>query len=56
MFDHITLVVAMGLIALAAPSFLFIVLGVSSLLERRLSEDATSRLCQTMNVIGLLAS
>src|SRR4051794_13030471 len=54
--DHATLIVLLGLTALAAPVALLVVLGVSSLLDRRLSEPATGRACQAAIVTGLLAS
>src|SRR5438128_1273026 len=56
MFDHTTLIDLLGLIALAAPTVLAGVLGVSSLLDRRLSEEATGRACQVAIITGLLAS
>jgi NAD(P)H-quinone oxidoreductase subunit 5 len=56
MFDHATLIMILGLIALAAPVVLLCALGVSSLLDRRLGEAETSRVCQAAIVVGLLAS
>ncbi len=56
MFDHSSIIILLGLIALAAPVALTCVLGVSSLLERKLSEEATGRACQAAIVTGLLAS
>jgi len=56
MFDHSTLIVAAGLTALAAPALLLTILGLATLLERKLSEQATGRACQAAIVTGLLAS
>jgi NAD(P)H-quinone oxidoreductase subunit 5 len=56
MFDHTSLITLLGLIALAAPALLLCILGVSSLLDRRLSESATGKVCQATIVIGLLAA
>ncbi len=56
MFDHATLIALLGLVALAAPVLLMAVLGLSSLLGRRLSEEATGRACQVAIVTGLLAA
>jgi NADH-quinone oxidoreductase subunit L len=56
MLDHRSLIVLLGLIVLAAPTLLVCVLGLSSLLDRRLGETATSRLCQGMIGTGLLAA
>jgi NADH-quinone oxidoreductase subunit L len=56
MFDHASLITFLGLTAVAAPVLLFCLLGVSSLLDRRLSEQATGRACQAAIVTGLLAS
>src|SRR5262245_35878353 len=56
MFDHASLITFLGLVALAAPVLLVCLLGLSSLAGRRLSEAATSRLCQAAIVTGLLTS
>jgi NAD(P)H-quinone oxidoreductase subunit 5 len=56
MFDHASLITLLGLIALAAPVLLLGVLGVSSLLDRKLSEEATGTLCQAAIVTGLVAA
>jgi NAD(P)H-quinone oxidoreductase subunit 5 len=56
MFDHASLITLLGLIALAAPVLLLGVLGVSSLLDRKLSEEATATACQAATATGLLAS
>jgi NADH-quinone oxidoreductase subunit L len=56
MFDHASVITGLGLIVLAAPVLLLCVLGVSSLLNRPLSEPATGRLCQATILAGLLAS
>ena len=56
MFEHASIIVYLGLIALAAPALLLCVLGASSLLNRPLSEEATGKACQAANVTGLLAT
>jgi NAD(P)H-quinone oxidoreductase subunit 5 len=56
MFDHSSLITLLGLTALAAPVLLLCALGASSLLDRRLSEGATARLCQAAIVTALLAA
>jgi NADH-quinone oxidoreductase subunit L len=56
MFDHATLILVLGLVALAAPVVLMCVLAISSLLDRRLSEPATGRACQVAILTGLVAS
>jgi NAD(P)H-quinone oxidoreductase subunit 5 len=56
MFDHAMLITVLGLVALAAPVLLMCILGLSSLLNRRLSEAATGRLCQAAIITGLLSS
>jgi NADH-quinone oxidoreductase subunit L len=56
MFDHASLITLLGLITFAAPVLLVAVLGVSSLLDRKLSEEAIGRLCQVTTVVGLLAA
>src|SRR5262245_36988589 len=56
MFDQASLITLLGLITLASPVLLLGVLGVSSLLDRKLSEEATGTACQVANVTGLLAA
>jgi NADH-quinone oxidoreductase subunit L len=56
MFDHASLIAALGLLVFAAPVALLCVLGVATLLGRRLSEAATSRACQLAIVTGLAAA
>src|SRR5262249_37509636 len=56
MFDHETLTTVLGLTAVAAPLLLLCVLGGASLLGRRLSEEATGKLCQGTIVTGLVAA
>src|SRR5437763_13383966 len=56
MSDHASLIVILGLVAVAAPVLLFCLLGLSSLLERRLRERALGKACQAAIVTGLLAS
>jgi len=46
----------LGIVVVASPFVATIVLGVSSLLERKLSKPATTRLVYTMILSGLLAS
>jgi NAD(P)H-quinone oxidoreductase subunit 5 len=50
------MITLMGVIVVVAPFALTAVLGGSSLLERKLSEEATARAVQTAVVSGLLAS
>ena len=54
--DHATLITLLGLLALATPVLLLGVLGVSSLLDRRLGEEAIGKACQAAIVTGLLAA
>ena len=56
MFDHASLITLLGLTALAAPVLLLGVLGVSSLLDHKLREETTGKLCQAAIVTGLLAA
>ncbi len=56
MFDHATLVAFLGVVTLAAPSALVLVLGASALLKLRLGETVVSRLCQVTILAGLLAA
>jgi NAD(P)H-quinone oxidoreductase subunit 5 len=56
MFDHASVITLLGLLALAAPALLAVALGLSSLLDRPLGEEATGRACQVAIVTGLLAS
>jgi NAD(P)H-quinone oxidoreductase subunit 5 len=56
MFDQLSLIALLGLVVLAAPVLLLCVLGVSSLLDRRLGEEATGRVCEAAIVTGLLAA
>jgi NAD(P)H-quinone oxidoreductase subunit 5 len=56
MFDHALAITILGLSAVAAPLLLLCILGLSSLLGRRLSEEATGRLCAAATVTGLLAT
>lgn len=55
-FDHDLLIRIMLLTVVLAPAVLFAVLGITSLLERPLSERATGRICVIVNLIGLFAS
>ena len=45
MFDHASLIALLGLLAVTAPVLLLCVLGLPSLLGRRLSERATAAAC-----------
>lgn len=56
MFDHASLIVILGLVALAAPALLLGTLGLSSLVNRRLDEATTGRACQAATALGLAAS
>jgi NAD(P)H-quinone oxidoreductase subunit 5 len=56
MIDHKTLITALGLLVIGTPVALLCVLGVVSLLERRLSEATTGRACQAAIIPGLLAA
>jgi NAD(P)H-quinone oxidoreductase subunit 5 len=54
--DRADIVKPLGLVAIAAPAALFGVLGVASLLERRLSERTIALFCHVAILIGLTAS
>ena len=54
--DHAVVVQALGLIALAAPVALLLALGLTSLVDRPLTERASARACQAATVVGLVAS
>jgi NAD(P)H-quinone oxidoreductase subunit 5 len=56
MFDHETLIRVLGLIVVAAPIALLVVLGVSSLVGRPLSERATGTWVQGATATGLVGS
>jgi NAD(P)H-quinone oxidoreductase subunit 5 len=56
MFDHASLIVGLGLVAIAAPVLLLCVLGVPSLVGRRFDEDAIARASRWAIVSGLLAT
>src|SRR5262245_38839101 len=56
MFDHAWLITLLGLIVVATPVLLLCVLGVSSLLGWKLSEESTGKVCQTAIVTGLVAA
>jgi NAD(P)H-quinone oxidoreductase subunit 5 len=56
MFDHASLIELLGLIVISMPAALVCVLGLSSLLDRKLSEGATSKVCQATTIVGLLAA
>jgi NADH-quinone oxidoreductase subunit L len=46
----------LGIVVIAAPASLVIVLGLASLLDRQFSEQATTKLLQTGTITGLLAA
>jgi NADH-quinone oxidoreductase subunit L len=54
--NAISLITVLGTIVIAMPVMLLCVLGVSSLIDRKLSEQATSRWCEGAMVTGLLAA
>lgn len=54
--NHASVISLLGLIVVMTPLALLVVLGLSSLLDRKLSEGTTSRLCQVAMVAGLLAA
>lgn len=56
MLNHQNLTYLLGLLAIAAPLFLVAVLGMSSLIDRRLSERTISKICQATIILGLAAS
>lgn len=56
MLDYDSLVTVLGLIVIGMPLLLTCVLGLSSLLQRPLSEEMTSKACQVAIVTGLLAA
>jgi NAD(P)H-quinone oxidoreductase subunit 5 len=55
MFDHASLVALLGLLAVAAPVLLLCLLGLPSLLGRKVSERTTDTACRAATVTGLLA-
>src|SRR5437667_12629574 len=54
--DVVQVLRALGIVVVAAPLLLIIVLGITSLVGRKLSEEATSRLGHATIVAGLLAA
>jgi NAD(P)H-quinone oxidoreductase subunit 5 len=54
--DSALLVTVLGLVAVAAPFALLALLGVTSLLDRKLSERGTALACEAAVVTGLVAS
>jgi NADH-quinone oxidoreductase subunit L len=56
MTDHEALLQILALIVIAAPVALLAVLGISSLLDRKLTERRTSRLCLVSTLVGLAAA
>jgi NAD(P)H-quinone oxidoreductase subunit 5 len=56
MLDHAALVTVLGLAVILAPAVVIVVLGVTSLLDRRLGERPISQLCQAAIGVGLAAS
>src|SRR6516225_755453 len=56
MLDHQLLIIILGLIAVTAPLLLLCILGIASLIDRRVSEEATGKLCAAATITGLVAS
>jgi NAD(P)H-quinone oxidoreductase subunit 5 len=56
MSDATQIMYLLALVVLTTPAVLFAVLGLSSLVERKLSEQATSRACQAAIFTGLVAA
>lgn len=56
MFDHASSIIVLGLFVLGCPIALVAILGVTSLLGRKLSENATGKLCQAVILTGLAAA
>jgi NAD(P)H-quinone oxidoreductase subunit 5 len=56
MSDYETLMKGLGLVVVLSPLLVTIVLGVSSLLDRKLAEDTTTRLVYAATVAGFLAA
>ncbi len=54
--DRESVIYVLGLIVVAAPTLLMLILGLSSLFERRLSEEMTGKVCQAAIIVGLLAA
>ena len=54
--DTPVLIRTLGLLAVAAPFGLLVLLGVTSLVGRRRSEDTIARACQVTVIVGLLAT
>ncbi len=54
--DVVQLLRALGIVVVAAPLLLAVILGISSLIGRKLSEEATTRLGHATIVCGLLAA
>ena len=56
MTDYEPLLRFLGLVVVASPLLLTVILGVSSLLDRKIDEDTTTRLVYASTVAGLLAA
>lgn len=56
MFDHSSVIAVLGLIAIGAPVLLLAILGILSLLDRKLGERAIGKICQAANITGLVSS
>ena len=54
--DYDLIIDASGVVVVACPLLLAVVLGLPSLLDRKLAEEATTRLVQAATVVGLLAA
>jgi len=55
MYDEIAIDI-LGRIVIAAPIILMVIMGISSLLDHKLSEEATGKVCQSAIVTGLIAA
>src|SRR5687768_15311633 len=54
--DHAFFIWLLGMFVIVAPVSLLAVMGVTSLVARKLAEHTASRICQGAMVVGLLAS
>src|SRR5438309_8875516 len=54
--DSALIVKTLGLVAVAAPASLFALLGIASLLDRKLSERVIAFMCHVAILVGLIAS
>lgn len=56
MFDHAWYIALLGLLTLTSPLLLLCILGLCSLVGRRLSEEATTKVCTWAMLAGLVSS